>query len=341
MLTVGTTTYLGGDFTSVRPSGAAAGTGEVPRAHLAAVDSATGALVSAWNPGSNGSVNALAVSPDGKILYVGGNFTTVGTSNRRNMAALNAATGAVTAFRADTAGVVKALAASADRVYLGGTVTAVNGQTRNRLAAVGLTGTLTAWQPSANSTVRAITLSPDGLSVYVGGDFGTINGISGQKRLVRLSVSTGAPQAWASHPGYPVAKIVVDPTHVYVGGNGSGRHAALYSTAGARLWVVQTDGGVQGIALLAGVLYIGGHFSNVCVGNTAGATTGFTCQSNKAVRHKILAVDASNGDLDPWNGGADSSFGVFALDTAGGRLRVGGEFTVLGGRAQQGYGSFS
>jgi hypothetical protein len=33
----GSTAYLGGQFTSLRPSGAAAGTGEVTRNHLAAI----------------------------------------------------------------------------------------------------------------------------------------------------------------------------------------------------------------------------------------------------------------------------------------------------------------
>src|SRR5919199_5648914 len=37
--------YVGGNFTSVRPPGAPAGTGEVPRNHLAAFDAATGELL--------------------------------------------------------------------------------------------------------------------------------------------------------------------------------------------------------------------------------------------------------------------------------------------------------
>ena len=44
----GTTAYLGGKFTSMRPAGAPLGTGEVARNHVAAVDLTTGALLP-WN----------------------------------------------------------------------------------------------------------------------------------------------------------------------------------------------------------------------------------------------------------------------------------------------------
>ena len=51
--------YIGGDFTSVRAAGQSSG--GVTRNHLAAIDLSTGA-VTAWNPGANGSVQAVAAS---------------------------------------------------------------------------------------------------------------------------------------------------------------------------------------------------------------------------------------------------------------------------------------
>jgi hypothetical protein len=56
--------YAGGRFTSVRPPGAAAGTGEVGQAYLAAFDASTGALVSSFNPVLNGQVYAVAATAD-------------------------------------------------------------------------------------------------------------------------------------------------------------------------------------------------------------------------------------------------------------------------------------
>jgi hypothetical protein len=219
----------------------------------------------------------------------------------------------------------------------------VNGVSRSRVAAVSPTGSLiTTWAPRVDNEVRAITLSPDGTSVYLGGEFTSINGNTAQKRLAKLSATDASFQAWSSHPGFPVFQIIVTPTAVYVGGNGSGGHAGSYTTGGVRGWVTQTDGGVQTIALLAGMLYVGGHFDNVCVGDTAGATTGFHCPTNAATRHKLLAVDPSNGALDPWNPGANSNLGVWSLAASSRRLHVGGDFTRIGhSHLQQGYATFS
>jgi len=59
---------------------------------------------------------------------------------------------------------------------------------------------------------------------------------------------------------------------------------------------------------LGGVVYVGGHYGTYC-GPVAGA---HTCQ-HPTSRPKLLAVDESSGALLPWNPGANSSLGVFAL----------------------------
>lgn len=331
IVTVGDTTYLAGAFTSVRPAGAAAGTQEVPRQHLAAVNSATGALLP-WNPGSDGAVNALAASPDGSTIYAGGLFKTVGGLSRKRLAAISAVSGDVTAFRADTNYKVHAVAATADRVYLGGTFSLVNGQARTRLAAVDITGRLVPdWQPTADDAVRAITVPAGSTDIWVGGDFTGISGDTSQDNLAKLSAPTGAPRSLERHPTWPVHAVVVTGDQVVAGGDGSGGNMAAYDTAGAVRWSRRTDGGVQGLALLDGVLYVGGHFDNVCLDSTCGSTV---------TRRKLLALDAATGDLDAWNPGANSALGIFALDSSGGRLRAGGTFTKLGTRYSQGYGQF-
>ena len=45
ILMMGNSVYVGGQFTSVRPSGSPVGTGEVARNHLAAFDRASGAVL--------------------------------------------------------------------------------------------------------------------------------------------------------------------------------------------------------------------------------------------------------------------------------------------------------
>ena len=331
IVSVGDTTYLAGAFTSVRPAGAAAGTQEVPRLCLAAVNTATGELLP-WNPGADAAVNALAVSPDRSTIYAGGLFKTVAGVSRKRLAAISATSGEVTPFRADTNYKVHALAATADRVYVGGTFTLVNGQPRTRLAAVDTTGRLLPeWQPTADGAVRALAAPIGTTDVWVGGDFTSISGDTSQDYLAKLSVTSGAPQSFKRHPTWPVHAVVVTSNRVLAGGDGSGGSTAAYDTAGSQVWTRKTDGGVQGLALFDGVLYVGGHFDNACVDGAC---------SSMVTRRKLLALDAATGALHTWNPGANSSLGVFALDSSGGKLRVGGTFTKVGGRSSQGFGLF-
>lgn len=125
------TVFIGGNFTSVTgTSGTAAA-----RSRLAAIDAATG-TVTDWNPGANKTVNALSASPT--RLYVGGAFTTVSGQSRSRLAAFSSGTNPAApdldpswapAANATVSAVTYALAA-AERVYVGGQFTAVNGQPR-------------------------------------------------------------------------------------------------------------------------------------------------------------------------------------------------------------------
>ena len=350
ILTIGSNVYVGGQFTSVRPSGAAAGTGEVPRQHLAAFDRTTGALLG-WNPGADKEVLALTASLDGTAVYAGGLFTKVGGLSRGRLAEVDATTGAVLPWAPKADLQVNTIAVTASLIYFGGTFDMVNSVPRTRLAAVDPSGTLSStWQPTADNRVRTIQPSPDGLSLFLGGDFLAINGDTTQKILAKVSPVDGTTKPWALHPGYPIHEFAFSGSTLYAAGDGSGGHVgAFVMSTGARIWTLQTDGGVQAVTIMNGVLYAGGHFDNVCVGVVDGATSGFKCPTTQATRHKILAIDPVTGALDPWSPGANSALGVFSLANAGGSLQLGGDFTKLGNPdlvgqatfAQQGYGQFS
>ncbi|MEZ5248709.1 MAG: hypothetical protein R2713_05660 [Ilumatobacteraceae bacterium] len=76
--------YVGGDFTSV--DGAA-------RQYLAAFTWPGMQLIEGFAPPVGYHVHALAVSPTGDTLYVGGNFSSVGAQVRNRLAAFRAADG--------------------------------------------------------------------------------------------------------------------------------------------------------------------------------------------------------------------------------------------------------
>ena len=171
------TTYAGGRFTSVRPPGAAAGTGEVGQAYLAAFDASTGALVSSFNPVLNGQVYAVAATADGSRIFVGGDFTTVNGQTRNRIAAFDTATGALVAnWKPSVSFRVKSIAVSGTTVYFGGSFGLVNGLDRLRLAAVTTdVGTLLPWAPAVNGDVYAVDVADDASKVYAGGQFRTRN----------------------------------------------------------------------------------------------------------------------------------------------------------------------
>src|SRR5262245_35886998 len=71
---IGTTVYVGGNFTGIRPTSTGAITA---RPWLAAFDAATGQPRPAFAPTLNGIVYSLDRSADGSRLYVAGAFTNV------------------------------------------------------------------------------------------------------------------------------------------------------------------------------------------------------------------------------------------------------------------------
>ena len=342
--------YIGGKFTSVRPAGDPLGTGEVARNHIAAFNAATGALLTSWNPGASGTVASLAGGTVNgtPTLFVGGSFSKLGTQTHSRIGAVDAATGAeLSAFKGKLDAQANALAVSADgnTVYAGGAFTLADGVAHSGLAAFNsANGSIVAsWSPQAgnpsNSTplVTSVVLSTDGSTVYVGGSFTTINGVS-ESHVDALSASTGSHvSTFTHHLPYAVVDMAIDSTGLFIAGAGNGGNFAdLSPTTGAITWQAGTDGNVQAIAVLDSEVYVGGHYGNYC-GPQGGQ---HTCTA-PIKRLKLLAVDEATGTLTSWNPHANSTLGVFSLAGSGKTLGVGGDFTKIGGVAQQGFAVFT
>ena len=162
----------------------------------------------------------------------------------------------------------------------------------------------------------------------IGGYFTSIDGVH-HGYLAAIDPTSGTPvSTWRSEgTGFPVLAIAVDSARVYAGGAGPGGRFVAYDTnLGRRLRVDGTDGNVQAIAVLDGVVYAGGHFTEFC-----GSTGHKTCAGVR--RMKIMAADGPTGALEEWDPGANSTLGVWSLaaDPASLSLFVGGDFTTIGG----------
>jgi concanavalin A-like lectin/glucanase superfamily protein/beta-propeller uncharacterized protein DUF5122 len=347
----GNTVYAGGDFTSVRPPGDPAGTGEVARGHLAAFATGSGAVQS-FNHSLDGSVRALAVSPDGKTLYAGGNFTHVDGQSRNHLAAFSTATGALLrGWQPHASGKVLSLAVSPDgsAVYIGGDFGTLNGSSRPHAGAVSAAGHLLGWAPKLNGSVAALAVAPDGSRVLAGGYFSTVNGAT-QQGIASTSPATGASQPWAakilphtSSCSSAVKDIVVRGTTAYIASEGTGTGCydgdfAARISDGSLLWQNDCLGATQALAILGGRLYKGSH-AHDC----AYAPGGFpqVDDAHGAVLHHLLAQSLTDGSIGHWTPNTDNTnLGPRAMATDGSQLFAGGGFTTVNGSGQQGFARF-
>ncbi len=157
----------------------------------------------------------------GNLVFAGGTFSNArpagaaaGTSlmPRTNLLSFDITTGIATSFAPVINGPVKSLAVSPDgtRLYVGGTFTTVNGQSRFNLAAfdVATGALLTTFKPAVGgSYVNAIVATNS--SVYVGGLIGAASGVT-RKNFAAFSTS-GALLGWAPTSDLQVDAMVMAP----------------------------------------------------------------------------------------------------------------------------------
>ena len=332
----GTTLYIGGDFEGF-------GDDKLGPKRLAAIDTATGQHTD-WDPKAPDNVRALAISKDGAILYVGGDFhdpSTIGAAAgavRNHLAALLTSDGTVTDWNPDAGARVQtmALKGNGNVLYVGGNFHLIGGQPRNNAAAIKTTdtGTIKPWNPDANGVV--FTLVVRGGTVYAGGNFTHIGGAD-RNRVAALAANTGIATTWNPDANSTVQAIAVSASTVYIGGlfafingnpqTGVSRNnlAAVDRTSGAVLpWNPNfngpngKDGGtVLALARQGNKLYAGGKFDSV---------------GGAVARNYLAAFDAATGSLrTDINPSADGP--VYALAAVGNQVYVGGEFPSFQGGA--------
>ncbi|MEI7032778.1 LamG domain-containing protein [Streptomyces pratensis] len=343
--------YAGGTFSTLRPPTAAPGTEEQPALNFAAFDAATGAptncALSFTISTGTATVRSLALSPDGATLYAGGRFGAVNGVGVSNIAAIDTATCTPRDdFKIAVTATVRALAVTADTVYLGGDFNSVGGQTRNKFAAVTTGASLLPFTANADEVARAVEVTPDGRNVLLGGDFFRVNG-AGSHALAVVDATTGALAK--TYPGFihdnsTVQDITTDATGFYTANEGSGGgvfdgRIALDLDDFQQRWRDTCLGATQAVLVHSGVLYSGSH------AHDCSSMGSFPEQPRK----HLLAQAVDDPKLLPWfpdtNDGIGEPVGprVMAQTGSGQRhyLWVGGEFTTVNGKRQQGLTRFA
>jgi hypothetical protein len=264
-------------------------------------------------------------------------------------------------------------------VFAGGTFASVNGTARANLAAFDTaTGALVdGFVANTDKTVRDIQLSADGASLYVGGLFKTVNGVS-RGRLAKLNAATGVVDGtWKPKASAEVKTLAVAAGKVYVGGafstiNGSTRNRAAAVDAGSGAlssWNPNVSNVVWAIDVSpdAKTVYLAGAFTTV-KGSTrknlaaVSASTATPTSWKPAVTapgrrlqavgsqvfvtlaglsntggNRLVALSAGTG-AKQWEGTADGD--VVALAVDGSTVYAGGHFDMIGGSPRDNLAAF-
>lgn len=296
------TVYAVGTFSTARPAGAPlGGGGTVTRTNILAYDIRTGVLdtifvhsITGAPAGTKKVAGAITASPDGKRLYVGGNFTTVDGQARSRFAAFDLTTNKLLPGFTGTNGAVLALAATNERVYVGGGFTTAAGQARHNLAAYLANGSIdTSWKADVDgpsgSRVAALTIAAKQNNLIVAGAFNKLAGStylsSGAVKLdtaakvkwasqsssypIRMQISEPAPGKSLNYSSMGFSSASYDGSQVYLtgwgyleGAKGSGvfeGRAAVSPKDGSIIWINATRGDTYDAVPINGILYSVGH----------------------------------------------------------------------------------
>ena len=307
-----------GDFTSLRPPGDPLGTGEVRRDYFAALNASTGAMDPAVTtrtcsrarpPGLPLTNGAVAASPDGNTIYVGGTFTTVDGLSRNHIAAFSASTGALLPWNPNVSGKVNAIATFGNVVYVGGSFGKVGKTDRGperrrdqRDAPARRCRGAPAPAPSTDNTVDALAVTlgwqpgrhrwllrpgrrPDPVrgrhdALQQGGDH---RWRRRRRRRVQLepmpadniAVPPGTDSAPVNGCTSDVKDVVISGGVAYIADEGTGGGCfdgvwAANLTDGSLVWVNRCLGATQILAVIGNYVYKGSHAHDCQENNTNG-----------------------------------------------------------------------
>ena len=313
---------VGGQFDALA-GGACAGLGRVDDA---------GALDPAFNAGTSGEVQCLALQPDGKVL-VGGYFNFLAGQSCNSFGRLNSGGSLDATFATNGPNyLVYCLAAQADgKTLVAGDFTAWGGQPCSRIVRLSPDGSLdTNFCAAASNVICCLALQPDG-SIRVGGGFTNLNGqpCGGLGRLhadgsLDATFNPGANGLVYALAIQPDGKILVGGQFTLLAGLPRSFLGRLHADGSldTRFTAVagSTPGlpGVYSLALQAdGKILVAGQF----------ATLGGLPRSN-------LGRLTASGLLDlTFDAEPDSLVGALAIEPDG-RVLAGGSFGSLLGQAR-------
>lgn len=323
---------VGGSFTTYN------GTGRNRIARL----NADGSLDPDFDPGAGANTSAVSfatLQPDGKIIISGG-FTSYNGVARNYIARINAGGSLDETFNPG-AGPNSSIAYVSllpdEKIIITGIFTSYDGTIRHRIARLHPDGTSdTSFNVStgANNMIRAVAVQPD-RKIIIGGQFTLFNGVE-KKYIARLTRHGNLDATFNTGSG-PGSTSTVSVSAIVLQSDGKiligGRFTSYNGTPANNIARLNTDGTldvsfnpggsgasspVDAMILQAdGKILIGGQFSSY----------------NGTPRNRIARLN-DNGSLDVTfnpNQGPNNSVSSVAVQSADGKIIIGGSFTRYNG----------
>ncbi|MBI3541303.1 MAG: delta-60 repeat domain-containing protein [Deltaproteobacteria bacterium] len=349
----GSLIYVGGDFNNLNSAGSGAGGAFFPHRMTGRIRSLDGSVDSSWNVNVTSGTTVYAISATSNTIYIGGDFAQINNTSRVALAAVRAdgsfAWDPGLSQAADE--IVYALAARGSKVYVGGLFQQIGGapfiQRSNIAELDDVQQRVALWNPKADSSVRALVISPDGSTIYVGGRFTSFLPPAAPQmipsnKIAKINASNSATMvtsSWSS-ANNDVYALALEGTDLYVGGNFTSVGAGGNARARNGLAVLDTGGdptawnpnlsfttagsnvGVRSLGVNGSTVYAGGDYIGMGGRNWL-YFAGFVPPT---------VTPPPGGSGGGGSGGRGGSGGISGVGGTGGRAGSGGS----GGLAGQG-----
>jgi hypothetical protein len=202
----GSTLYVGGYF-----NGGLGGDNSIR--HLGAVSaSGTGNAIATFKPQFDPADQIYSISLTANSIVAYGNFNSVNGEPRAALASISKANGAPDIWAPELQGAATNITVSQNMIFIAGDMYGINWEVYNGMAILEeSTGKF--WPHALDLPLgeEIETMIVNGSTMYVGGDFNSINGVS-RKNLAAIDLSTGSVLGW--NPGASGTMSTFDDTRV-------------------------------------------------------------------------------------------------------------------------------
>jgi hypothetical protein len=353
---VGTTMYAGGRFAQLTNPQVSQ---TYNRTNFVAFNATTGAVLP-QTLNANAPVQVIVPAPDGKAVYIGGDFSSIGGVSVRGMVRFDITKNAIDpAFNPRLDGAV------ADAAFVGGRLVIAGTFTRQLRAIDPATGADTGYinlkitgktDPNDATRVRRVAANPAGTTLVALGNFTAIDGQARKQAFrIDLGATSAALSPWRvprfdlgckSSIGMFSRGVDFSPDGSYFvivttgGPNGTAGlcdAAARFETAKVTsnvepTWINWTGGdSLYSVAVTGATVYVGGHqrwLDNPFGRDSAGA--------GAVSRPGIGSIDPVTGRATSWNPTKDRNHGTEKLYATSAGLWVGSDGTYFNGMKRPG-----